>query len=208
VSEHKSLIEAMAAAQEAMPPVEPDATNPHFKSRFVSLGHLLSKVRPVLREHGLVVMQAPHLSDGQPAMRVVVAHVASGERETFDAPLPMTKSDPQALGSSITYLRRYTLASLLGISDQEDDDGNAGSGRTEAKDNGQPIKPGPGPATEGQRKFLSDLLRKQGVQSQEQVALVKAHTSGEVLSKGEAGTMIDALTENAQAALAGWRAEL
>ena len=71
-----------------------------------------------------------------------------------------------------------------------------------------PRKPGPGPATEGQRKFLSDLLRKQGVNAQEQVALVKAHTSGEALSKGEAGTMIDALTENASAALAGWRAEL
>ena len=37
--------------------------------------------------------------------------------------------DPQKLGSCITYYRRYTLASLLGLQ-AEDDDGNAASGKS------------------------------------------------------------------------------
>ena len=41
-------------------------------------------------------------------------------------------SDPQKLGSCITYYRRYTLGSLLGLQ-SEDDDGNAASGNQKEK---------------------------------------------------------------------------
>ena len=127
MSDHATLAEALVAAQADMPAVERDATNPHFKSSFTSLGHLLAKARPVLNKHGLSIVQLPSLSqDGRPTLRTTILHT-SGESIEADAPLLLPKNDPQGQGSAITYMRRYSLASALGISDQEDDDGNAGT---------------------------------------------------------------------------------
>ena len=58
-----ALAAALVAAQAEMPKVEADAVNPHFKSRFVSLDHLIAKTRPVLNKHGLAIMQAPNTHD-------------------------------------------------------------------------------------------------------------------------------------------------
>jgi hypothetical protein len=122
---HKTLLAALLAAQREMPAVKPDSVNPHYKSRFVTLGHLIAKVRPVLNKHGLAFAQFPSSDEhGNPTLVTVLMH-ASGERMEYAAPLFLPKSDPQGQGSAITYLRRYALASALGISDQEDDDGNA-----------------------------------------------------------------------------------
>jgi ERF superfamily len=132
-SEHKTLAEALLAAQIAMPAVEPDATNPHFKSKFVSLGHLLSKVKPVLNRHGIVLVQAPAVGEGGVfVLRTVFMHAPSGESMEFDAPLKPTKDDPQGQGSAITYMRRYAAGAALAIADQEDDDGIEGSTRQPA----------------------------------------------------------------------------
>lgn len=129
MSEHKTLAEALVAAQEEMPAVERDGTNPHFRSSFTTLGHLLAKARPVLNKHGLSIVQLPSRGeDGSPTLRTTILHT-SGERIEADAPLFLPKNDPQGQGSAITYLRRYSLASALGISDQEDDDGNSASGK-------------------------------------------------------------------------------
>lgn len=122
---HKTLAEAFAAAQADFPKVEPDATNPHFRSKFVTLGHLLAKVRPILNRHGLAVIQLPARGeDGKPTLRTTILHT-SGERIEADALLLLPKQDPQGMGSALTYMKRYALAGALGISDQEDDDGNA-----------------------------------------------------------------------------------
>lgn len=125
---HETLSEALVAAQAEMPAVEADATNPHFKSKFVSLGNLVSKVRPVLNRHGVAVAQFPSSdTNGKPTLVTVLIHGKSGERLEYPAPLILAKADPQGQGSAITYMRRYALASALGIVDQEDDDGHAGA---------------------------------------------------------------------------------
>ena len=137
---HGTLSEALVAAQSELPPIEADQTNPHFKSKFVSLGALISKVRPVLNRHGVALKQAPCLdSEGRFVLRTTFTH-ASGESDMFDSPLAPTKHDPQGQGSAITYMRRYSLAAALAIADQEDDDGNVAS----AQANGaaaQPVVP-------------------------------------------------------------------
>lgn len=125
--DHATIAEAFVAAQAELPAVEPDAVNPHYRSRFVTLGHLLAKVRPVLNRHGIAVIQLPTRGeDGAPMLRTTLLH-RSGERIDSDAPLILTRNDPQGQGSAITYLRRYSLGAALGISDTDDDDGNAGS---------------------------------------------------------------------------------
>ena len=131
-----TLAEALVAAQMDMPAVEADQTNPFFKSRYVTLGHLMAKVRPVLNRHGLMVAQFPSSQDGKPTLVTLLIH-ESGERIEYEAPLVMSKNDAQAFGSAVTYARRYALASALGISDQEDDDGNAGTAPQQAPEASQ-----------------------------------------------------------------------
>jgi hypothetical protein len=125
--DHDTLAGALLAAQKVMPAVEPDKENGGFKeSKYVTLGNLLSKVRPVLNQHGLLLIQAPRLK-GEPAafvLETTIQHAASGESFVFDTPLNAEKIGPQAQGSAITYMRRYTVASALAIADQEDDDAN------------------------------------------------------------------------------------
>lgn len=124
-TEHATLAEALLAAQKEMPAVEPDAVNPHFGSSFVSLGRLISKVRPVLNRHGIAVVQMPAQDEaGKPTLITRLVHT-SGEDMESTMPLMLGKPDPQALGSALTYAKRYALAAALAIADQDDDDGNS-----------------------------------------------------------------------------------
>ena len=88
-----------------------DGANPHFKSRYLTLQTLVEGVRPILARHNLALLQPV---------------TADGASVTLTATGPAT---PQAMGSLISYGRRYGAGSLLGIvSDPEaDDDGNAAS---------------------------------------------------------------------------------
>jgi hypothetical protein len=121
--DHQTLEQALVAAQTEMPAVEPDSVNPHFRSRYVSLDHLIAKTRPVLNRHGLAVTQEPTHIEGEPALRTTVVHV-SGESRSSVMPLLLTKRDSQGVGGALTYSRRYAWAALLGVSADEDDDGN------------------------------------------------------------------------------------
>lgn len=121
-----NLAEALVAAQADMPAVAPDAVNPHFRSKFVSLDHLIAMTRPVLNRHGLAIRQSPTHIDGQPALETTIHHV-SGEEASSVMPLLVSKSDMQGLGGAITYARRYAWAAALGICADEDDDGNQAS---------------------------------------------------------------------------------
>jgi hypothetical protein len=124
-----TLLDALASAQAEMPDLVKDSENPHFSSTFISLKGLLEQVMPVLRKHGLMLLQPPTTiaSTGGPAMTTQILHVESGESLTAETPLILDKTTAQAHGSAITYLRRYMLMSLLGLVADEDDDGNAAS---------------------------------------------------------------------------------
>jgi len=97
-------------------------TNPFFKSKYLDLNSLLEAVEPLLWEQDLILMQP--IIDGK-----VISAIHDAESGqclvTSEIELP-TITDPQKLGSAITYFRRYTLKSLLAIS-EEDDDGNKAS---------------------------------------------------------------------------------
>lgn len=124
----KHIGQALLAVQAALPDVRADGANPHFRSRYVTLDALLRAVRPVLNEHGVVLVQAPTtIGDGQPALRTVFLHAASGEALEETMPLFLPKTDPQGFGSALTYARRYALTALLGVA-EEDDDANKASG--------------------------------------------------------------------------------
>jgi hypothetical protein len=124
-------MKALVAAQKAMPELQRDKINPHFKSAYLSLEKLLAEVLPVLNTAGLAVTQWPTFveADGvlHPALQTVLVHGESGEQISGTMLLLAGKQDPQGQGSAITYAKRYALMSLCGLSADEDDDGNKAS---------------------------------------------------------------------------------
>lgn len=119
------LLPALVAAQAEFPPIPRDGYNPHFKSRFSTLKAVQNATQPVLAAHGLLLSQWPCQTDqGEPALKSKLAHT-SGQWMEEITPLLLSKRDPQAHGSAITYLRRYCWSSILGlVTDEDDDDGH------------------------------------------------------------------------------------
>jgi len=129
-----TLAQALLAVQREMPAIEPDAINPHFKSKFVSLDHLLAVTLPVLHRNGIVLVQMPSTGlDGTPALTTILLH-ESGEQVSGEMPLILPKNDPQGQGSALTYARRYALSAALGISAERDDDAESATSSAEQKD--------------------------------------------------------------------------
>jgi uncharacterized protein (DUF3820 family) len=128
------LAQALHAFQADAPPIHLDATNPHFRNSYASLGGVVGAVRPVLNKHGLVYAQLPTHLGGLPALRTVVIHAESGEELESVMPLILPKQDPQGYGSALTYARRYALLSILGLVGDEDDDANAATPQSSAGD--------------------------------------------------------------------------
>lgn len=130
------LAEALATAQGEIENAHKTSNNPHFKSKYADLAEVINTARPVLSKHGLSVSQWPSFADGLVSVETILTH-KSGEWISNIASAPLERNTAQGVGSAITYLRRYSLAALAGIA-QEDDDGNAASER-EAK--AKPAKP-------------------------------------------------------------------
>lgn len=125
------LAAALVEAQKAMPKVDKTGTSNFGKH--VTLDHLIAQTRQHLAKNDLAILQFPATSElGAPLLRTVLMHV-SGESLQADTPLLLDgKQTMQALGGAITYARRYGWSSVLGISTEDDDDGDAVSAPAKA----------------------------------------------------------------------------
>lgn len=124
------LSEALVAAQAEMPRLVKDeeANTGKFAYRYLSLQGLLEQVLPVLNRHGLALIQMPGVYENQPVLWTHIRHV-SGDELKSPMLLPSTAADgAQALGSALTYARRYAVLAFLGLAPDEDDDGAKASG--------------------------------------------------------------------------------
>lgn len=97
--------------------------NPFFKSRYADLATIINATKEYLCKNELAVMQFPSGDQNSVSITTRLCH-SSGEwlESTISGKPP--KGDAQSQGSMITYLRRYSLAAICGLS-QEDDDGNS-----------------------------------------------------------------------------------
>lgn len=93
-----------------------NATNPHFKNKYVDINALIETVETILLNKGLVLLQP--IENGKVYTRIVDAESKEMIESYIDLPIGGT---PQAMGSAITYFRRYTLQSLLSMQAQDDD---------------------------------------------------------------------------------------
>jgi hypothetical protein len=114
---------ALAKAQGQIEGAKKDSANPFFKSTYADLASVWEACRKPLSDNGLSVIQCPEESDSGIAIETMLLH-SSGQWKTSRYCVPVSKADAQAVGSAITYGRRYALAAMVGVA-PEDDDGNA-----------------------------------------------------------------------------------
>ena len=123
----EELYQALARAQLKYARVEKTRPNDHFKSKYANLGDVMDAVLPALKDEGILPMQIP--AGNRLFVRIV--HGTSGQwiEGSLQLIAPDQRGGIQALGSALTYTRRYLLTMMLGIvAFDEDDDGNAAQG--------------------------------------------------------------------------------
>jgi len=109
-----------------------DKENPFFKSKYADLSSVWSVARDPLIKNGLSVVQTFDVGNNMMPIIVTTLLHTSGEWIRGSLEMPILKADPQAVGSSITYGRRYALSAMLGIC-PEDDDGDKGMARNDSQ---------------------------------------------------------------------------
>lgn len=121
------LAKALSAAQGELNDATKSSINPGFKSKYADLAEILQTIRPVAFKHGLSFVQKVGYTDGLASVETVMMHSEGGSISSI-LHVPVTKKDAQGLGSALTYGRRYSIAAMFGIS-QDDDDGNTAVGK-------------------------------------------------------------------------------
>lgn len=119
---------ALAIAQGEMQNAKKDVSNPFYKSKYADLASVMDTARPVLSKNGLSVAQLTEVTDGGVILVTKLLH-KSGQWLCSHYPVKPLKDDPQGMGSALTYARRYSYGAIVGIATEEDDDGNAASGK-------------------------------------------------------------------------------
>lgn len=156
------LAGALSKAQSFIKGAVKDTSNPFFKSRYADLASVWEACREPLTTQGLSVVQMPateflgtpevyefQAKSGETRIGVKVACIvsvrtrllhSSGQWLEETASCMLATGDPQAVGSAITYLRRYALQSVAGVA-PEDDDGEEAMGRPTAPAVKAPVAP-------------------------------------------------------------------
>ena len=143
----KTLNEAMTKFQQLAVKATKDSSNPFFKSTYADLSAVIGAVGEAT-QFGLSFTQIVNydntiLTDGEHSqfmhrdfyVETVVTHDVDTKTLTSRIPIIIPdnkKADPQAMGSAITYVKRYALQAVYGLA-TEDDDGNRAAGNTGPK---------------------------------------------------------------------------
>lgn len=118
------LASALAKAQAKFQPAAKNKTNPHLKSKYADLVAVTEACKAPLAEAGLSYSQIVESERAEVTCVTVLMH-SSGQWIAGRLTLHGKDTSPQAMGSAITYARRYGLSAMLGIVTDEEDDGDA-----------------------------------------------------------------------------------
>lgn len=109
--------------------VTKDGMNPHFKSSYATLNEVMDKIKKPLNELNILILQKPQ----QFGLETTLMDLDDESAVTCFMPYTAETTTAQKLGSNNTYNRRYSLVTLLGLED-EDDDGNTASGKSDTRE--------------------------------------------------------------------------
>lgn len=180
-----ALFAALSAAQGEIENASKSSSNPHFKSRYADLAEVLNTVRPVFAKHGLAVLQSTEFDGAMVSVTTTITH-AEGGYVTSRASCVPPKTDGQGVGNATTYLRRYSMAAMSGIA-QEDDDGNSSA------HNGKPVAK----ITEKQEASLNEWIETTGADKAKILTAYKVKALAE-LTEAQANDAIGRLKARAK----------
>jgi len=133
--EAKTIFEAFLEAYAEMPDPKKNAENPAFKRdgkpmKYADLEAFLDVAKPILVAVGFALVQEP-VNEGDRVGVHTYLQYKTGEVMDFGSfTVALSKPDPQGAGAALTYCRRYAVAAIFGLA-QEDDDANRASVKTE-----------------------------------------------------------------------------
>ena len=117
------IASALVAAQSEFPSIAKNAQGYGYK--YATLDDILTCVKPILQKNGLAIAQLLE-NDG---IRTMLLHKSGEVIESWAQLPPLAEGKnmnaAQATGAAITYMRRYALSAILGLSVDEDTDGTA-----------------------------------------------------------------------------------
>ncbi len=102
--------------------IKKDKENDYYKSLYFDINSLLSVLKPLCDEQNVMINQPTDTVDGHAVLKTIITDVETG-KVLSESSLPLPDTDPQKLGSAITYYRRYMLQALFAL-EAEDDDAN------------------------------------------------------------------------------------
>ena len=111
---------ALAKAQAEFSPIEKNCVNPYFKKKYADLSEIRRATTPALSKYGLAVIQIIEPDNNFIIVKTVIGHESGSISSTIK--LAPTKQDAQGFGSACTYARRYSLAAILNVAADDDDD--------------------------------------------------------------------------------------
>ena len=108
-----------------------DGKNDHLKNKYLTLDNILNTVRPILTKHGLVIVQALAGDYLVTSLYHVSGHYIQSEMPFHPMSGNKGTNALQELGGGITYAKRYAISAMLGISVDQDDDGQSSKIKSE-----------------------------------------------------------------------------
>lgn len=129
MSETKNIYQKLFELKKEIGKVSKESTNPFFDSKYMDINTLLENVEPLFESYNLMLLQP--IENG--VVKTQIINLDDLTEEFIESSIELPKdNNPQKIGSAITYFRRYSLKSLLGIQ-EEDDDGNKSAKPTPVK---------------------------------------------------------------------------
>jgi len=117
----KNIASALVKAQLEMIAPKKGSVNPFFKNKYADLNDVLAAVVPALNNNGIVLLQPLVNIDGKNFVKTVLMHESGETFESLAEIFCKNTNDAQAYGSGVTYARRYSLSSIVGIGSEDDD---------------------------------------------------------------------------------------
>lgn len=116
MSKETNINQKLFNLQQEIGTISKDASNPFYKSKYFDINSLINQLNPLLKKHRLLLLQP--IEEDCVYSKLICIDGTGGVISALKLP---EINDPQKLGSAITYYRRYTLASLLGLQAVDDD---------------------------------------------------------------------------------------
>lgn len=192
----KELTMALSKAQGEMHNPANTAINPFFKSKYAPLSEVINTVRPILSKYGLSFFQDDYGTGESITVTTTIFHSSGEWLQSGELTGKPEKNTVQAMGAVITYLRRYQLSSVLGLSSEDDTDGNE-SGKTETNNGKTKVESKEELITPEQVKAVHTLITKTKTDPEKIKEYYKVNSSKE-LTKKQATELIDRLSKKVE----------